>query len=78
MQESIISSIDWSLITWSDSAIYNNISTPIFTRMGSIINAIIAFRPVFVVVAMFWLFIWFLIWLGWKSKDKNKKSLDNK
>lgn len=76
--ENIISSISWSAITWSDSAIYNNISTPIFTRMWSIINAIIAFRPVLVVVAMFGLFIWFLIWLGWKSKQNNKKSLDNK
>lgn len=76
--ESIISSISWTNITWSDSAIYNNISVPIFSRMWSIINVLFDFRPVFVVVAMFWLIIWFLFWLWTKSKNKKNKSLDNK
>lgn len=74
----IIESYSWTLFNWSDSVINNNIWWPIFMWLWSFINAIIQFRPFLLVVAFFCLFIWFVSWTISKSKNNNKKSLDNK
>lgn len=75
---SIIESYTWSLFTWSDSVINNDISWPIFTWLWSFINVIIDFRPVFVLVAFFGLILSLFYWLFNRKKDKNNKSLENK
>lgn len=74
----VISSKNWSNLTFSSEALAEWIWKPLFAWWGNLINLAIKFIPVFLVIAFFWLFLSFMKNLWKIKKEKKDKDLDNK
>lgn len=78
MNQSVIQSISWSLVTLNDAAVIDNVWWPVFQWLANLINFILDFMPVIIIITFFRLIYWFLTG-RFADKKKNKdKSLENK
>lgn len=74
----IIDNVNWTIITFSDSWIAENLTNPIVFRLWELLNFIWKFIPVIIFIAFFWLIYWLMFWKFNKMKDKKNKDLENK
>lgn len=75
---SVISSANWALLTFSDTALAEWIWTPIYTWWSNLINLMIKFFPIFLLLAFFGLMLSLLYNIWKQRKQNNDKSLENK
>ena len=78
MNQSVIQSISWSLVTLNDSAVIDNVGWPIFQWLANLINFILDFMPVIILITFFWLCYWFFTGRFVDKKKNKDKSLENK